>query len=60
VLQKNHALSSASQKVAAGLSPKYLGPCKVQIAVNYELEYKNGKLSGNWHVKDLEPYHARS
>jgi hypothetical protein len=63
VLWKNYVLSSASQKVAACLSPKKLGPCKIKnriSAVIYELESKSGKSLGNWHVKDLNLHHARS
>jgi hypothetical protein len=63
VLRKNYALSSATDKVAAGLSLKYLGPYRVRSqvsAVTHELETGNGKALGRWHFKDLKPYHGRS
>ena len=62
VLRKNYALSSAAEKVTAGLLPKYLGPYKIKrriSAVTYELDSRDGKASGRWHVKDLKPYHGR-
>jgi hypothetical protein len=63
VLRKNYALSSATDKVAAGFSPEYLGLyiVKTQISdVTNELETRNGKTLGRWHVKDPKPNHGRS
>jgi hypothetical protein len=63
ILRQNYTLSSAPDKVAAGLSLKYLGPYKVKrqiLALTYELETRNGKTLGRWHVKDLKPHHVRS
>jgi transposase len=63
VLRKNYALSSAVDQVTAGLMPKYLGPFKIKrriSPVTYELEARNGKIQGRWHIKDLKPYHGRS
>jgi hypothetical protein len=57
VLRKNYVLSSAAQKISAGLMPKFMGPFRItrQISpVTYELVTTNGKPAGRWHVKDLK------
>jgi hypothetical protein len=54
VLRKNYVLSSAAQKISAGLMPKFLGPFRItrQISpLTYELVTTNGKPAGRWHIK---------
>lgn len=63
VLKRNRILSSAANKIAAKLAPKYNGPFVVtnRISANiYELRDRQGNESGQVHVKDLKRYYGNS
>lgn len=59
VWKKNYVLSSAVDRFAAKLAPKYV-LCTVERVVSpltYHLRSEEGADVGIWHVKDLKPYH---
>ena len=61
VLRRNRILSSAADKIAAKLAPKYNGPYVVtaKISTNiYEITDRQGESCGPVHVKDLKRYHG--
>ena len=61
VLRRQHTLSSASQNIAAKLSPKFHGPFKVAKILSpvvYELSNLDNSGAGKVHIKDLKPYHC--
>lgn len=63
VYRTNFVLSDASKYVSKKLAPKYI-PCVVTKVLGtgnvYELSDFNNKTLGNFHIKDLKPYHERS
>ncbi|BES89445.1 multicellular organismal development [Nesidiocoris tenuis] len=63
VLRKSHHLSSAEDRSAAKLFPKYEGPFTV-ISVSQggtcRLQDASGKDAGLWHPSQLKPYHHTS
>lgn len=57
VYRKNHVLSDAAKDFTAKLAPKYAGPFFIKRKLSplvYELEDKNSRGRGVWHVKDLK------
>lgn len=57
IWKRNYTLSNAAAYYSAKLAPKYI-PCVVSKIVSnlvYELQDLDGKILGNWHVKDLKP-----
>lgn len=59
VWKKNYVLSSAADRFASKLAPKYI-LCTVKRVVSpltYHLHNEDGSDSGIWHVKDLKRYH---
>lgn len=61
VYRKNYVLSDAANHFASKLAPKYVGPFVVSKKISpwmYELQDFNNKICGNWHSKDLKPYHT--
>lgn len=60
VWRRNFPRSDAAQFTAAKLEPRFLGPFLVKDKVStniYSLITPGGKLSGDWHVRDLKPVH---
>lgn len=61
VWKRLFALSDAGNYFTAKLAGKFEGPYKVKKKCGYcvyELEDKEGKSRGRWHVQDLKPYFA--
>lgn len=61
VLRRQHTLSSATQNIAAKLSPKFQGPFKIRKVLSpvvYELANLEDTAVGKMHVKDLKPYRS--
>lgn len=57
VWKKEYSLSDASKNFSAKLAKKFTGPYKIikKLGINvYELQDKNGRSKGNWHIKDLK------
>ena len=57
VLRRNRILSSAADKIAAKLAPKYNGPYvfTAKVSTNiYEITDSQGESCGPVHVKDLK------
>ena len=61
VLRRNIILSSAADKIAAKLAPKYNGPYVVTAKVStniYQITDRQGESCGPVHVKYLKRYHG--
>lgn len=57
VYRKNHQLSDASADFAQKLAPRFVGPFRIDSAINedvFRLADVNGKDAGTWHAKDLK------
>lgn len=58
VWKKNFPLSNASKHFSAKLDKKFTGPHRIKKKLGscvYELEDRNGRSVGEYHVKDLKP-----